>query len=525
RKAQERYANTVADTYRQLADLLLQQERVLEAQRVLDLLKVQELDNSLEGLRRNGLDSTVPLLGPETEIWQASQQQLDRAIAVAEELQALRQAAPQTRSDAQNQRIVELEQRQGQLLSQFIDFVNSQPVQRQLEQLSQTAQRQDLLTELDRFPNLQDNLVDIGDAALLYPLILEDRLELVLVTAQGPPIHYGVPVSRRELVQKIFEFQTALRDPSLDPRPLAQALYQWLFAPISDVMDNMAVQTLLYAPDGPLRYIPLAALHDGEDWLAQRYQVNHITAASLMDLHLHPSPAPSVLAGAFSQGNFQVPVLDRTLEFSGLPYAGVEVDLLSQFFPTQSFFDTDFSRRAIAPLLNDHTIIHFATHAALLVDAPLDSFIMFGDGDRLTLAELRNWRGRLRSIDLIVLSACETGSGAIQDETGEEILGFGYLMQDAGARAVVASLWAVSDGGTQALMTHFYQALLADGMTKAEALQQAQVALITGQQLQADADAERGVTLRPRTPAAIPISGDLSHPYYWAPFILIGNGL
>ncbi|MGB3615951.1 MAG: CHAT domain-containing protein [Elainellaceae cyanobacterium] len=524
RADQDIYTSTVANTYRQLAGLLLQQERVPEAHQVLDLLKVQELDNSLEGVRGEAGERQLPLRKPEAEVLRASQQHLDRAIAIANELRELLQKDGQDRSEGQNQRIVELEQLQSQLIQQFLDFVDSPAVQQQLAQLSQTAQHQDLLTELDRFPNLQDNLADIGHTALLYPLILEDRLELVLVTAHGPLVHYTVPVSRTDLVQTIFEFQQTLKDPSSDPEPLAQTLYRWLVEPVSDAIEAMDVQTLLYAPDGPLRYIPLAALHDGTGWLAQRYQVNQITAASLMDLNLRPSPAPSVLAGAFSQGHFQVSVLDRILEFSGLPNAGIEVDSLSEMFPTRSFFNLDFSRSAVAPLFNDYTIVHLATHAALLVDSPLDSFIMFGDGDRLTLAELRSWRGRLRSVDLIVLSACETGTGSILDANGEEILGFGYLMQDAGARAVIASLWPVSDGGTRELMTNLYTALLTDGMTKAKALQQAQIALITSTQI--EVGAERGFSLVPRLPVADGLSNtQLSHPYYWAPFILIGNGL
>ncbi|PZO45514.1 MAG: hypothetical protein DCF15_21470, partial [Phormidesmis priestleyi] len=207
------------------------------------------------------------------------------------------------------------------------------------------------------------------------------------------------------------------------------------------------------------------------------------------------------------------------------PYAGIEVDLLQNAFPTTPFFGNDFSRSNTEPLFNDHSIVHLATHAALLIGSPLESFILFGNGDQLTLADLKNWRGRLRSVDLIVLSACETGTGSIKDANGEEILGFGYLMQDAGARAVISSLWPVSDGGTQELMTNFYEALKVSGMTKAKALQQAQIALITGNQIDASSGERFTFTPRnPENPEALPNSR-LSHPYYWAPFILIGNGL
>jgi CHAT domain-containing protein len=130
----------------------------------------------------------------------------------------------------------------------------------------------------------------------------------------------------------------------------------------------------------------------------------------------------------------------------------------------------------------------------------------------------------------LVLSACETGLGG-KLGNGEEILGFGYLMQRASAKAAIASLGSVDDGGTQALMNAFYAALqlgageLPPQLTKAEALRQAQIALITnnytalGQQ--------RGLAVQQRNTESLPtsVTQRLSHPFYWASFILIGNGL
>ncbi len=118
-------------------------------------------------------------------------------------------------------------------------------------------------------------------------------------------------------------------------------------------------------------------------------------------------------------------------------------------------------------------VVHLATHAAIVVGKLEDSFILFGNGERATLIEVENWQ--FDNIDLIVFSACETGLGGNLGD-GKEILGFGYLMK---AKASIASLWRVSDGGTQALMTAFYTTLQESKTTKAEALQKAQIALIT----------------------------------------------
>ena len=120
----------------------------------------------------------------------------------------------------------------------------------------------------------------------------------------------------------------------------------------------------------------------------------------------------------------------------------------------------------------------------------------------------------LSNVDLVVLSACQTAVGDIWGN-GEEILGFGYQIQRTGARAVIASLWSVDDGGTQILMNLFYNILSTSNVTKAEALQQAQIAMLTGDLSGVDLDPSR---------LARPIE-TYRHPRYWSPFILIGNGL
>jgi CHAT domain-containing protein len=139
----------------------------------------------------------------------------------------------------------------------------------------------------------------------------------------------------------------------------------------------------------------------------------------------------------------------------------------------------------------------------------------------VTLRDVESWN--LPGVDLVVLSACETGVGG-EFGTGEEILGFGYLMQQAGAKAVMASLWSVDDGGTQVLMNAFYRRLQGSHLTKAEALRQAQLALIAGDE--GVLGKQRGIiVVQPREGESRAVENRLSHPYYWAPFILIGNGL
>jgi CHAT domain-containing protein len=263
--------------------------------------------------------------------------------------------------------------------------------------------------------------------------------------------------------------------------------------------------------------------------------VNYITAASLTDFDSQPQPDLQILAGAFTEGNVALEIGERRFSFQGLPFAGVEVQTIAASIPnTTALQNQQFSPAVFLPQMNDHSVVHFATHAKFVSGQPEESFILFGNGERATLRDIATWS--LPDVDLIVLSACRTAVGGSLGN-GEEILGFGYQVQRTGARAAIASLWYVDDGGTQVLMTEFYTALQ-QGLTKAEALRQAQVALITDNYSAPDVsnadetvlDGNRGNTatitiVDALTGQILSQSNDLFHPYYWAPFILIGNGL
>ena len=523
KKQRDSYSLTVSDTYRSLAQLLLKQNRVPEAQRILDLIKVQEIDEFLQNVRGNKQTATgINLLQPEQQITQDLNNILARGVELGKELTTLRKISPEQRSQQQKQRIEELVAIQQKILEEFNNFIQSPAVTAQVQELSRTAKQQNL--NLNNLNDIRDNLQRFPQkAVLLYPLILEDRLELVLVTADSPPLHRTVPVKREEINSAIVAFRKALENPSRDARIPARQLYDWLIKPIENDLNQANAKTLIYAPDEQLRYIPLAALYDGNQWLVQRFNINHITAASLTDFNTKPQSGLRVLAAAFTKGSFSFKVGNRQFAFSGLPFAGKEVENLVAAVPgTTKLLDDAFSRNATVPQMDDYTIVHLATHAAFMVGKPEDSFILFGNGDRITLKDVGTWS--LPSVDLVVLSACETGVGG-KLGNGEEILGFGYQMQTTGARAAIASLWSVDDGGTQALMNAFYATLPEAKFTKAESLRQAQIALITGDYTALGQ--QRGIEVQQRISQSLPatVSDRLNHPYYWAPFILIGNGL
>ena len=505
-ESQQTFPRTFANTYRNLADLLLQQDRVSEAQQVLDLLKVQELDDYLQNVRGNQQTAQgVEDLPSEQQILQQYIPLQDQAIQIGKELLALRRIPKSQQTSIQQQRIAELDGQQQKVIQQFTEFTRRPDIAALAQQLKQTSRNETI--GLTRLQSLTDDLQQLEqNAVLLYPLILEDRIELVLVTPYSPPIRRTIPVKQEDLHKTILRFRQTITNYRSNSTEQARQLYNWLIKPIEKDLAAAEAQTIIYAPDGQLRYIPFAALHDGQGWLAERFRINHITAASLTNLNIQPQTQLKILAGAFTQGNYSFQASQRQFSFSGLPFAGVEVENLAATIPdTTQLIDDAFSKSATIPRMKDYSVIHFATHATFLPGSPYDSFILFGNGDRANLREVQDtWS--LANVDLVVLSACQTALGGILGK-GEEILGFGYLMQNAGAKAAIASLWSVDDGGTQTLMSIFYEKYKTGNLTKVEALNQAQIAMI-----------EDDISVLGK-------SKGLTHPYYWAPFILIGNGL
>ncbi len=448
----------------------------------------------------------IELRGAESQLTE----QYTTAIEAGRDRRHLERIPLDERTPEQQQRLEDLRILQRQFVHQFREFLDSPEVQ----QLEASRQRQATLP-LEDLAALQDNLQRLErPAAIFYPLLLEDRIELVLLTPDASPLTYTVPVSRAEVSQAVAAFRQSLGDPSSDPRPVAEQLYQWLIQPMEVALTAAGTEALLYAPDGALRYIPLAALHDGESWLTERFIVNRITAATLTDLERSPQAPLRVLAAAHTEGTYDIELGDRPVSLTGLPGTGAEVEAIAAIVPeTTVLLNEAFTTAALRSQMNNYTVLHLASNSVFVPGSPQDSFILMGNGDRVTLADMRNWS--LQNVDLVVLSACETGIGGF--DNGEEILGFGYLAQQAGARAAIASLWAISDGSTPAFMEAFYRALQ-EGSSYGAALRQAQLSMIKREDV---SPSLRGTVIEGASLERNP----LAHPYYWAPFILIGNGL
>jgi len=321
--------------------------------------------------------------------------------------------------------------------------------------------------------------------AILYPIILNARLELLLET--GGELHrVSVAVDRRDINETIRQFRLNLERPATGEAYRTQALklYQWIIEPLSAALEDASVETLVIVPDGALRTIPLAALHDGEQFLIEQFALA-TTPAYQLTQSLARAPVTQFLAGGLTQS---------VQGFSKLPNVAREIDEIVARFPAHELRDERFRLEAVSAGLSssEYNMIHLATHGEFKADYKR-SFILTHDS-RLTLDRLQALLSARGStpLDLLVLSACQTAAG---DERAA--LGLAGVAVQSGAKSAVASLWSISDASTAELFSVFYAELAKTGSSKARSLQLAQLALLR--------------------------NANFGHPSFWAPYLLIGS--
>ncbi len=351
-------------------------------------------------------------------------------------------------------------------------------------------------------PQELDNRKD-ATTAFFNTIILEDKTAVILSLPNGQKKLSWISIKRQELVNKINEFRRGLERFRDDyDTALAQEVYDWLIRPF--VKDLHGIETLVFIQDGILQSVPMAALYDGEkkQFLIQQYAIATTPSIYLTDTRSLNRQDFRVLALGVSQATT---VDGKT--FPPLPNVAEEITEVTQKIKGKKLLDNEFTISRLKTELSQavYSIIHVATHGEFGSE-PQDTFIVTGNNEKLSFKELdRQIRSVTRNqqlLELLTLTACKT---AVGDE--RSTLGLAGVAVQAGAKSVLASLWAINDASTVQIVTDFY-AKLFDGslevqrdrnVTKAQALHAAQTALIEGKQY--------------------------SHPYYWSGFILIGNWL
>jgi CHAT domain-containing protein len=341
------------------------------------------------------------------------------------------------------------------------------------------------------------------------------ELELILITQDEKPFRVQLSgVTRQKVLEKAESLYNEVYNLGENYRDPASELYLWIFASLEDELEKREVENILFFLPSGMRLLPLSALYDPnqQEYVAEKdYTVGVAPSMNLLDYRYQPlNQAPVLAFGAseFAPEEQQTP----------LPGVGVEIPLITEqirqgnAFLNQAFTLDQFQNRQA----NTYPIVHLATHADFLIEAPKQSYIQLYN-KKLRLTEWRELNLDNPTVDLLVISACKTAYGNAEVE-----LGFGGLAVQAGVKTVIASLWEVGDVGTIGLMSEFYESL-EDTSTKARALQLAQQAMIEGEVYKGDSYIMTSVGQIPLPNPDIAFEEDLSHPYYWAAFTLIGS--
>jgi CHAT domain-containing protein/tetratricopeptide (TPR) repeat protein len=511
KEAQRSFLKSKEKAYRELADLLIAQGRLPEAQQVLDLLKNEEY---FEFIRRDGsaassLTAPVTLTKGEESLNVEYEKNVAPMTAIGNEFAALH--AKTARTAEEEKHLDELSEQLKAATERFDKFLNDLYVEK-----GKTREAQARVAEVnERAFGMQRVVAKLGHGTVaLYTLVGEEKYRVIVVTP-NVMVAREYAIKADELRKKVAEFREALTDPKSNPVPKAQELYRILIGPVEKDLEGAKAETLMWALDDVLRYLPMAALHDGHEYLVEKYRNTVFTPASVPSLAEHANI--SVWQGlgmgvSKSYGGFSaLPAVPEELhriirEKSGNTGSGI--------LPGQVMLDETFTAENIEKALEKRfPLVHIASHFDFAPGSDTDSFLLLGgkdqQGGHLTLGEIRkDPRFNFTDVELLTLSACNTAvNGAAGD--GREVDGLGYVAQDKGARAVVASLWGVYDSSTGLLMQEFYkQWTTHEDIPKAEALRQAQLHLLRGT---AGGSQKQSVQVT------------YAHPYYWAPFILIGN--
>jgi len=520
RESQEAYTQSVADTYRSLTNLLIEQGRLPEAQAVLELLKLRELRDFT---RDAGINSTGISLAKVEEA--AFQEILKRFTTVGNFSQRIAECEQKACSDD----VQQLKAQRDQLNTAINQELNQQRsiLAKYFATEGSTLTPEKLNAEARRIVNAEPGTV------LIYPLILKDKIQFLLALKAGDGAVTFRPfetrnVSATQLFNTIQTFRNQLKNPG-DLKALqatSKQLYDWLIKPLEPELNNPTIKHLVFAPDSTTRYIPLAALFDGKHYLIERYTITTITAASQTNTTDRlPKPianqpfllamGASVFANASPLDNVPAELDAITQTANGKDSQGI--------YPGTELLNTAFDYAALKQHLPGTRILHIATHGKFVPGRPEDSFLLPGRGENITttlIDQLGNYG--IGDVHLVVLSACETAVGDRASD-GIEIPGISYFFLKNDVKAVLASLWSVNDASTSLIMQQFYKNL--STRSKAEALREVQQQFITGQLTAKDAPSRATLIVKGSPQTRQNASSDFTHPFYWAPFILIGNGL
>lgn len=559
RETQKSLLRAARNYYQVLAGLLIEEGQLDQAVDVLNLYQDQQFfdfnRNDVSPVRQTAFSPRERELAAR---YDTVSERAERLSSQVEELK--RQLGNRQPDDAGTSRLQKLEAELKAASSAFLTFFKD--IEKEF-----SAQRDDK----DKVPALQ-NVADMQAAlrelsaatkqktVALYTLVGAEKYYVLLIAPDGKVKSFESPVKEADLNKQTLEFYALLQSPAYDPRPAGRGIYEIVFRPVEAELKKVGARTLAWSLDGGLRYIPVAALWDGEKYLVERYQNIVFTRAEPERMTRRVSQRWTGVGFGSSRAHAVDLVGDgRKLDFEALP--GVAAELRSIFRTSRDsagildgavLLDGEFTNKTFYETLKKRPpLVHLASHFLFRPGDASRSFLLLGDGSPLTLSDMQKSARVFDGVELLTLSACNTAA-TLADADGREIDGFAELAQRLGASAVIATLWQVSDASTPWLMRRFYQTKDATpGITKSEALSSAQLALLNGtadtrqfSRLRGNGRANGKVVVMRGAPrqtydttradvlfvseANAPAfkrddTKPFAHPYYWSPFVLFGN--
>ena len=332
-------------------------------------------------------------------------------------------------------------------------------------------------------------------AAVIYPIVLPERLAVIVSVPDTPLMYYEQSLPEADIEKTLDKFLQSLNPIYSNKQrlKLSQQIYDWLIKPGEAELAKHNIETLVFVLDGSLRNLPMTALYDGNEYLVEKYKIALTPGLQLLESETLDSQELQAVVAGLSQAS---------QGFSALPGVETEVNEISQYIPSQLLLNEQFTNTGLRDQIREtpSPLVHLATHGQFSSNPDETFIVTWNDQIKVKefedLLKVREETGNAQPIELLVMSACQT---AVGDERAA--LGIAGVAVRSGARSTIATLWSVKDESTVALMDQFYQQLSQNSasMTKAEALRQAQMSLIH--------------------------SSNFNHPFYWSPFVLIGNWL
>lgn len=501
--------------YRAVADWLMEAGRMDEALDILRLLKSEELyDFALRAAALENADRGVELTGEEEASWQRYSKALEADAQAGAEIDRLSRLREAGRLSVTEQKRLE-ELLAGQ---RSVESARAERIRAFLAQDTARAEQRDIRSREVKAESLAREMQRFGpDTALAFYLMTDDRLR-VLVATRAAQSEHQVQIAAVDLSRDVGRFLDAIARRE-DVRTQSRALYETIARPLDEAAERAGAKRLVLWLDGALRYVPFGALHDGEHYLVEKYALQSYADSAIAEAVRAATPHGELSVRGLGvtravAGYEALPaVADELCYIVRGPITGLELASAAcpqrtssnGAIPGEGFADAAFTEARFRSLLDGpraFSVLHLGTHFSLRPGNALRSFLVLGDGSRLTLDAI----GALDfgGVELMTLSACQTGMGGAITDDGREVEGLSALVQRRGARRVVASLWQVEDESTARLMQTMYNALSADDSDAARALQRAQLSV-------------RSYTRNRLHP--------YEHPYYWAGFVISGSAL